>query len=103
MRRDEVEALVASAPPGRPLPMIYLVDNAEDPAVRITAFLLRLGKGGLMLALPGTDRVASVLAGLCDTDPEAPLLYTPTQVGCETPRRRPVGEITLYFVDVPWA
>ncbi|CAE7921921.1 unnamed protein product [Symbiodinium sp. KB8] len=45
----------------RPLPMIYLVDNAEDPAVRITAFLLRLGKG------------------LCDTDPEAPLLYTPTQ------------------------
>ena len=29
MRRDEVEALVSSAPPGRPLPMIYLVDNAE--------------------------------------------------------------------------
>ena len=95
MRRDEVEALVSSAPPGRPLPMIYLVDNAEDPGVRITAFLLRVRAGGMMLALPGIDPVPTVLANLSESDPEAPLLYTPTQVSCETPRRRSVWASSL--------
>ena len=66
-------------------------------------FLLRVRAEGLMILLPGTDNVRELLDALNTADPGAPLLYTPVAVTCETPRRRNVGEIDLFLVDLPWS
>ncbi|OLP74955.1 hypothetical protein AK812_SmicGene45344, partial [Symbiodinium microadriaticum] len=101
---EDIEALMDGAPPERPLPMYYFLDNPDNPTMRITAFIVRLRAGGFMVAMPGTDEVGELLSNLSETgDPAAPLLFTPLQVACETPRRRALGEITLHFVDIPWA
>ena len=104
LRQQDIEALMDGAPPERPLPMYYFLDNPDNPTMRITAFIVRLRAGGFMVAMPGTDEVGELLSNLSETgDPAAPLLFTPLQVACETPRRRALGEITLHFVDIPWA
>ena len=81
----------------------WVPDNAEVASVRITVFLLRVRAEGLMILLPGTDNVRELLDALNTADPGAPLLYTPVAVTCETPRRRNVGEIDLFLVDLPWS
>ncbi|CAE7804751.1 unnamed protein product [Symbiodinium microadriaticum] len=88
---------------GRPLPVVYLTDSTANPTVRITAFLLKVRAGGVMVALPGDDLVSELLGNLNDVHPDTPLYFTAVQVACETPRRRAVGELSLNFVDVPWS
>ena len=89
LRQQDIEALMDGAPPERPLPMYYFLDSPDNPTMRITAFIVRLRAGGMMVAMPGTDEVGELLSNLSETgDPSAPLLFTPLQVACETPRRR---------------
>ena len=103
LRREDVEQMVSSPPAGRPLPVVYLTDSTTDPTVRITAFLLKVRAGGVMVALPDDDLVSELLGNLNDAHPDTPLYFTAVQVACETPRRRAVGELSLNFVDVPWS
>ncbi|CAE7035684.1 unnamed protein product [Symbiodinium sp. CCMP2592] len=103
MNREEIAQLLTGAPPGRPLPLVYLVDDDTNPTVRITAFLLRRRAGGFMVALPNLEQVSELLATLSLSTPDAQLYSTEAAIACETPRRRPVGDVTLLLADIPWA
>ena len=94
--------LLTGAPAGRPLPLVYFVDDEETPTLRITAFVLKHRAGGFMVALPGLPEVTELLTNLALGSPEAPLLFTEATVACETPRRRAVGDVGLVLADVPW-
>ena len=94
--------LLTGAPAGRPLPLLYFVDDEETPTLRITAFVLKHRAGGFMVALPGLLEVTELLTNLALGSPEAPLLFTEATVACETPRRRAVGDVGLVLADVPW-
>ena len=106
--KDFLPLLCRAFPLKRPFAQLQVLqswvpDNAEVASVRITVFLLRVRAEGLMILLPGTDNVRELLDALNTADPGAPLLYTPVAVTCETPRRRNVGEIDLFLVDLPWS
>ncbi|OLP99118.1 hypothetical protein AK812_SmicGene18347 [Symbiodinium microadriaticum] len=103
LRREDVEHMVSSHSSGRPLPVVYLTDDLASPTVRITAFLLKVRAGGLLVALPGDDSVNELLANFNESHPDTPLYFSGVQVACETPRRRAVGELMLNLVDVPWS
>ncbi|CAE7254443.1 unnamed protein product [Symbiodinium sp. CCMP2592] len=100
--RSEVVRLLTDAPAGRPLPLVYLVDDDSSPQTRITAFLLKHRAGGFMVALPHTAQVHELVSGFSTEAGDTPLGFTEVDIDCETPRRRPVGEVSLIFVDVPW-
>ncbi|CAE7764587.1 Scn10a [Symbiodinium sp. CCMP2592] len=99
----EIIQLLTGAPPGRPLPLVYLIDDDTSPTVRVTAFLLRRRAGGFMVALPNLEQVSELLANLSLSTPDAQLYSTEAAIACETPRRRPVGDVTLLLADIPWA
>jgi len=99
----EVRDLVSSMTPGKPLPLIYFVDASETPAWRATAFLVRCRAGGFMVAVPDDERVTEQLQDLADLAvQDHPLLYAEATMEVETPRRKAVGPLQLYLVDVPW-
>ena len=95
--------MVSSHSSGRPLPVVYLTDGIASPTIRITAFLLKVRAGGLLVALPGDDSVNELLTNFNESHPDTPLYFSGVQVACETPRRRGVGELLLNLVDVPWS
>ena len=98
----DLRGLLDGAPDGRPLAMLYLLDDPEAPTMRIVAFLLRYRQGGFMAILPQVEAVSAVLSVLEAEGAAAPPVYTLTTVPCETPRRRAVGEVDVYLVDFPW-
>ncbi|CAE7648076.1 unnamed protein product [Symbiodinium sp. CCMP2592] len=97
--RSEAEAYLGGA---EPLPLVYLVDDDSSPRTRITAFLLKHRAGGFMIALPHTTQVHDLISGFSTEAGDNPLGFTEVDIECETPRRRPVGQVSLIFVDVPW-
>ena len=98
---EDLRVLLDGAPPGRPLVMLYMLDDPEQPTSRVVAFILRYRPGGFMAMLPLTDVVTGILASFETDGSAAPPYFTETGVQCETPRRRMVGEVPVYLVDVP--
>ena len=56
-----------------------------------------------MTAMPVTEEVRGQLDYLSDESQEEPRFYTEVAIGCETSRRRAVGEVALFLVDSPWS
>ena len=56
-----------------------------------------------MVALPNTTAVSGIVTGLSEDGVDQPFGFTEAAVACETPRRRPVGSVSLLLVDVPWS
>ncbi|CAE7938982.1 unnamed protein product, partial [Symbiodinium necroappetens] len=86
-----------------PLPLVYLLDDDVNPSMRVTAFLLKHRAGGFMVALPNTHAVSGIVTGLSEDGADQPSGFTEAEVACETPRRRPVGSVSVLLVDVPWS
>eukprot|EP00439_Symbiodinium_sp_Y106_P061878 s2320_g9.t1 len=103
LNRDDILRLLTNAPEGRPLPLVYLLDDDVNPSMRVTAFLLKHRAGGFMVALPNTTAVSGIVTGLSEDGVDQPFGFTEAAVACETPRRRPVGSVSLLLVDVPWS
>ena len=103
LSQAEIVRLIADAPEGRPLPLVYLVDDEATPTMRITAFLLKHRGGGFMIAVPNTQVVHDLVSGFATEAGDNPLCFTELDVACETPRHRLVGDVSLLFADVPWS
>ena len=103
LSQAEIVRLIADAPEGRPLPLVYLVDDEAAPTMRITAFLLKHRGGGFMIAVPNTQVVHDLVSGFATEAGDNPLCFTELDVACETPRHRLVGDVSLLFADVPWS
>jgi len=103
LRQEDVIQLLTNPPDGRPLPLIYLLDDEVNATMRVTAFLLKYRAGGFMVVVPDTPAVRALVGGLAEEGVENPFGFSEADIACETPRRRAVGAVSVLLVDVPWA
>ena len=82
LSQAEIVRLIADAPEGRPLPLVYLVDDEAAPTMRITAFLLKHRGGGFMIAVPNTQVVHDLVSGFATQAGDNPLCFTELDVAC---------------------
>ena len=101
----EVRRIIDGARVGRPLPLLYFLEDIEARTWRALAFLLQCRRNGFMVILPPEPRVSEQMQKLIDG--AGPAVETPImaelQVDCETHRKRAVGKIKAIFCDFPWA
>ena len=101
----EVRRIIDGARVGRPLLLLYFLEDIEARTWRALAFLLQCRRNGFMVILPPEPRVSEQMQKLIDG--AGPAVETPImaelQVDCETHRKRAVGKIKAIFCDFPWA
>ncbi|CAE7624475.1 unnamed protein product, partial [Symbiodinium sp. KB8] len=102
LRQGDVIQLLTNLLDGRPLPLIYLLDDEVNATMRITAFLLKYRAGGFMVVVPDDPAVRALVGGLAEEGVENPFGFSEADIACETPRRRAVGAVSVLLVDVPW-
>ena len=95
--------LLAGARVGKPLPMLYYLDASEEPTWRALGYLLQCRRSGFMVILPSEDSVKAQLQAAAEDAEIEPPIFAELAVECETHRKRPVGQVTALFCDLPWA
>ena len=104
MTRQELETAVGQVLEGRPLPTIYLRQQAgDDGAPRYVAcYVLMCRVNGFMICMPDVEVTADFLNTLLSADGVLLSLSLQVELPCETARGRQLGPGALLLVDLPW-